>query len=167
MASSPCRSDEGRRSPRRVPESAPGVRRTRVHRPVQSAAASHGGEAGEPRAGVQDARHRAGRLPEGAHRGDAGNPARTLMPREETSGSAARRDGTPPRIVPILYFAIAHAALLTALAVVAFRPDEASGFFYQPRMVALVHLVTLGWITGSILGSLYVIGPMALRTPMP
>ena len=89
------------------------------------------------------------------------------MPPVETTGSAARRDGIPPRIVPILYFAIAHAALLTALAVAAFRPGEASGFFYQPRMVALVHLVTLGWITGSILGSLYVIGPMALRTPMP
>ncbi len=85
----------------------------------------------------------------------------------EASGSAARRDGIPPRIVPILYFALAHAALLTALAVTAFRPGEASGFFYQPRMVALVHLVTLGWIGASILGSLYVIGPMALRTPMP
>ena len=85
----------------------------------------------------------------------------------EASGSAFRRDGIPPRIVPILYFALAHAALLTALAVAALRPDEASGFFYQPRMVALVHLVTLGWITASILGSLYVIGPMALRTPMP
>jgi hypothetical protein len=83
------------------------------------------------------------------------------------AGSATRRDGIPPRIVPILYFALAHAALLTALAVAAFRPGEASGFYYQPRMVALVHLVTLGWITASILGSLYVIGPMALRTPMP
>ena len=85
----------------------------------------------------------------------------------EASGGAARRDGIPPRILPILYFALAHAALLTALAVTVFRPGEASGFFYQPRMVALVHLVTLGWITASILGSLYVIGPMALRTPMP
>ena len=89
------------------------------------------------------------------------------MPGAEESGSAGRRDGIPPRIVPILYFALAHAALLTALAVAALRPGEASGFFYQPRMVALVHLVTLGWITASILGSLYVIGPMALRTPMP
>jgi hypothetical protein len=83
------------------------------------------------------------------------------------SGNAVRRDGIPPRTIPILYFALAHAALLTALAVAVLRSGEASGFFYQPRMVALVHLVTLGWITASILGSLYVIGPMALRTPMP
>jgi hypothetical protein len=89
------------------------------------------------------------------------------MAPSEASVIAARRDGVPPRIVPILYFAIAHAALLIALAVSLLRPGEASGFFYQPRMVALVHLVTLGWITASILGSLYIIGPMALRTPMP
>jgi hypothetical protein len=34
-------------------------------------------------------------------------------------------------------------------------------------MVAIVHLVTLGWITSSILGALYVVSPMALRMPMP
>ena len=31
----------------------------------------------------------------------------------------------------------------------------------------MVHLVTLGWITASILGALHLVGPMALRTPMP
>jgi hypothetical protein len=76
-------------------------------------------------------------------------------------------DGIPPRRIPILYFATAHAALITAFGAIVVAPEAVSGYFYQPRMVALVHLVTLGWITASILGSLYVIGPMALRTPMP
>jgi hypothetical protein len=31
-------------------------------------------------------------------------------------------------------------------------------------MLAAVHLVTLGWITSHILGALYLIAPMALRT---
>ena len=83
------------------------------------------------------------------------------------AAAPARRSGIPPRLTPILYFATAHAALLLCLALIALRPGEASGFYYQPRTIALVHLVTLGWITASILGSLYVIGPMALRTPMP
>ena len=39
--------------------------------------------------------------------------------------------------------------------------------FYQPRFVALVHLLTLGWLTGSILGSVYIVGPLALLVPMP
>src|SRR5436190_9867938 len=30
-------------------------------------------------------------------------------------------------------------------------------------MVALVHLVTLGWITFSIVGAIYIVGPLALR----
>ena len=32
---------------------------------------------------------------------------------------------------------------------------------------AIVHLVTLGWITASILGSLYIVGPIALRLWLP
>ncbi len=34
-------------------------------------------------------------------------------------------------------------------------------------MVALVHLVTIGWITFSILGAIYIVGPIALRMEMP
>jgi hypothetical protein len=33
-------------------------------------------------------------------------------------------------------------------------------------MVAVVHLVTLGWITSSILGAFYIVGPLALRMPL-
>jgi hypothetical protein len=34
-------------------------------------------------------------------------------------------------------------------------------------MLAIVHLVTVGWITSSILGALYLVGPIALRMPLP
>jgi hypothetical protein len=89
------------------------------------------------------------------------------MATSRTAPGPARREGIPPRLLPILYFAAAHAAILTAFAAVAFDPSDVAGFFYHPRMVAIVHLITLGWITSSILGSLYVIGPMALRTYLP
>ena len=46
-------------------------------------------------------------------------------------------------------------------------PGLPAGFFHHPRMVALVHLVTLGWITSSILGAFYIVGPLALRMPLP
>lgn len=70
------------------------------------------------------------------------------------------------RLLPTLYFALAHMALSCAFAAVAFRPDSFGGFFYHPHMLAVVHLVTLGWITASVLGSLYIVGPLALRTPL-
>jgi len=65
-----------------------------------------------------------------------------------------------------LYLAMAHAALLLAFATVAFDPRGVTGFFYHARMLAVVHLVTIGWLTASILGSLYLVGPIALRMPL-
>ena len=70
------------------------------------------------------------------------------------------------RLLPTLYFALAHVALSCAFAAVAFSPDSFDGFFYHPHMLAVVHLVTLGWITASVLGALYVVAPLALRTSL-
>jgi hypothetical protein len=73
----------------------------------------------------------------------------------------------PPRLLPILYFSVAHVALALACLAVAVDPRSVSGFFYHSRMLAIVHLVTLGWISTSILGSLYIVGPIALRIWIP
>jgi hypothetical protein len=73
----------------------------------------------------------------------------------------------PPRLLPVLYFAVAHVALALACAAVALDPRGVAGFFYHSRMLGIVHLVTLGWITASILGSLYIVGPAALRIHFP
>ena len=69
--------------------------------------------------------------------------------------------------LPLLYFGLAHVALAAAFGAMAFAPARFAGFFYHPRMVAVVHLVTLGWISASILGALYMIAPMALRARLP
>ena len=79
----------------------------------------------------------------------------------------SRRTALPPRVLPILYFALAHVALALAFLAVAIDPRGVSGFFYHARMLGIVHLVTLGWITASILGALYIVGPIALRTSIP
>ena len=76
-------------------------------------------------------------------------------------------EAPPPRLLPIVYFGVAHAALLLAFASVAVDPRGFAGFFYHAKMVAIVHLVTIGWITSSILGSLYLVGPIAFRMPLP
>lgn len=78
-----------------------------------------------------------------------------------------REQRLPPRRLPLLYFGFAHLCLAAAFALVALDPRGVAGFWYHPKMVAVVHLVTLGWITSSILGAVYMIGPMALRMPMP
>lgn len=83
--------------------------------------------------------------------------------RPDQTTDRAKQDRLPPRLLPVLYYGFAHAALAMAFAVTAADPRGAAGFFYHSRMLAIVHLVTLGWITASILGSLYVVGPVALR----
>jgi len=73
----------------------------------------------------------------------------------------------PARWPPLLYFGFAHLCLAAAFAVAALRPAEIAGFYYHPRLVALVHLVTLGWIGSSILGALYLVGPLTFRITLP
>ncbi len=81
--------------------------------------------------------------------------------------STAPRAQLPPRLLPVLYFSAAHVALAFAFGAVALDPRGVSGFFYHARMLGIAHLVTLGWVTASILGSLYVVGPIALRLRIP
>ncbi|MEM8882494.1 MAG: hypothetical protein AAGD14_00325 [Planctomycetota bacterium] len=73
----------------------------------------------------------------------------------------------PPRRLPLVYFGLAYAALLLALAAVALEPGKASGFFLTPYTVFAVHLVTLGWIVHSIIGAFYLAAPLALRMEFP
>ena len=73
----------------------------------------------------------------------------------------------PARWPPLLYFGFAHLCLFSAFAVAALSPAEIAGFYYHPRLIALVHLVTLGWIASSILGALYLVGPLTFRITLP
>lgn len=81
--------------------------------------------------------------------------------------SARRRAFVPPATLPLAYFAAAHLALAVALLALVADPHLPVAFDPRPRLIALVHLVTLGWISGSILGSLYIVGPLALDVPLP
>ena len=79
----------------------------------------------------------------------------------------SQSDRLPPRALPLLYFGFAHLCLGAAFLFLALQSEALVGFFYHPQMIAVVHLVTLGWITGSILGAIYLVGPIALRMQMP
>ena len=73
----------------------------------------------------------------------------------------------PARWPPLLYLGFAHTCLAAAFGVAAWRPSEIAGFYYHPRLIALVHLVTLGWVSSSILGALYLVGPLTFRITLP
>jgi hypothetical protein len=79
----------------------------------------------------------------------------------------SRQDYMPSSVLPLAYFAFAHIGLLTAFLALMLDPGLPGGYFLHPRMVALVHLVTVAWISGSILGAFYIVAPLALGMPLP
>jgi hypothetical protein len=83
-----------------------------------------------------------------------------------TPADEGRRALLPASGLPLLYFAFAHLCFALAFAALLVRPDLPGAFFHHPRMIAVVHLITLGWISGSILGAFYIVGPLALRMPL-
>jgi hypothetical protein len=75
-------------------------------------------------------------------------------------GAAAARG--PSVGLPLAYLtAAAGAFVLAALGVVWLAPLLA-GHYYHPRLLALTHTVTLGWITLTIMGASYQIVPIVL-----
>ena len=73
----------------------------------------------------------------------------------------------PAQLVPLLYLGTAHVALALACIFAGVWPHAVAGFFYHAWLIGIVHLVTLGWITFSILGAIYIVGPLALRMELP
>jgi hypothetical protein len=84
----------------------------------------------------------------------------------ELATSKEGHQSLPPRRLPVVYFAAGHFCLLLAFLLLTLSPGAVAGFFYHPKMLAAVHLVTLGWITTSIVGATYIVCPLALRTPI-
>jgi hypothetical protein len=72
----------------------------------------------------------------------------------------------PARRTPLLYLGFAHACLFAALVTLSRNPVGLGGFYYHPRLIAVVHLVTLGFVTSAILGALYLVCPLAFRVPL-
>ncbi len=70
---------------------------------------------------------------------------------------------TPPSRIVLAYVGTAHLALLGAAVLAVVAADELAQSYLHPRVLALVHLVTLGWLTSTALGAVYALLPMVLR----
>ncbi len=66
-------------------------------------------------------------------------------------------------LVPLAYLVCAAVAFLAASLSVAWLAPELTGHYYHPRLLALTHTVTLGWITLAIMGASYQLIPIVLE----
>jgi hypothetical protein len=82
--------------------------------------------------------------------------------------AAPRALGTPTPATGSLALAGEHFAasilylLVGSAALVWIAPDLAAGLYPEPRVAAVTHLFTLGWLTTTIFGALYQLLPVAL-----
>ncbi len=75
--------------------------------------------------------------------------------------------GRPPSVtLPLRYLIAASAAFVLAALGVPWLASDLAGHYYQPRIVALVHTVTLGWITLTIMGASFQLIPIVLERPI-
>lgn len=82
-------------------------------------------------------------------------------------GSGNSVPARPPSLsVPLRYFVAAQIAFLTALFWAPFRVSDLLDFYYQGHDLALTHLLTLGWITMTIMGASFQLVPVALETTL-
>ena len=72
----------------------------------------------------------------------------------------------PSPTLPLSYLVTAVAAFVLACAAVPGLAPELAGHYYHPRLAALTHTVTLGWITLSIMGASYQLIPIVLERPV-
>lgn len=74
--------------------------------------------------------------------------------------------GGPSPLVPLAYLTCAAAAFLGAALGIGWLAPDLAGHYYHPRVLALTHTVTLGWITLAIMGASYQLIPIVLERPI-
>ena len=81
-----------------------------------------------------------------------------------TAGDGRAR--APDTRLPLTYLGTAATAFVIAAVAVPWLAPELSGHYYHPRVLALTHTITLGWITLAIMGASYQLIPIVLKCPL-
>ena len=78
-----------------------------------------------------------------------------------------RGAAAPPSVtLPLAYLGAAATAFVLAALSLPALGAELTGHYYHPRLLALAHVVALGWITLAILGASYQLIPVAIERPL-
>ena len=73
---------------------------------------------------------------------------------------------TPSPMLPLGFLAVATLAFVLAGLALPWLASELAGHYYHPRILALTHTLTLGWITLTVLGASYQLIPVVLERPL-
>ena len=68
--------------------------------------------------------------------------------------------------LPLAYLGTAAAAFALAGVALPGLGAELAGHYYHPRLLALTHVLALGWITLAIFGATYQLVPVVIERPL-
>ena len=68
--------------------------------------------------------------------------------------------------VPLAFMLTGITAFLAAIALIFLRPEVLTTYHYNQYVVAITHLVVLGWIGSVVMGAMYQLVPVALETKL-
>lgn len=68
--------------------------------------------------------------------------------------------------LPLRYLIAGQASLCLAVLLALTHAEDLLDFYYQGRVLAITHLVTLGWITTTIMGASFLVVPLILSLPL-
>jgi cbb3-type cytochrome oxidase subunit 1 len=68
--------------------------------------------------------------------------------------------------VPLLFIVTGIAALLGAIGLIFLRPEVLTTYHYNQYVIAITHLVVLGWLGSVVMGAMYQLVPVALETKL-
>jgi cbb3-type cytochrome oxidase subunit 1 len=95
----------------------------------------------------------------------ASRPASGASPPRPAAASLRPNLG-PSVWVPLRYLATAQAAFLLAVTSAPFFAEDLADHYYLSHTFALTHLLTLGWISLTIMGAAYQLIPVALEAQL-
>lgn len=97
--------------------------------------------------------------------GVARAPAVASAPRTQAAaGLAAFSPNAPSVLVPLRFMVAGLLALVTGIVLVAIRPEVLATYHYNQFVIAITHLLVLGWICTVVMGAMYQLVPVALET---
>jgi hypothetical protein len=72
----------------------------------------------------------------------------------------------PDVSLPLRFIVLGIISLVAGLGLLAARPDLLAEYHYNQHIIALTHLVVLGWLASVVMGATYQLAPVALETKL-
>jgi len=108
-----------------------------------------------------------------AKRSAAGGPALAATPRRAKTAAAGSSITTAPQAanapsvsLPLRFMLTGLGSLLAAVGWLVWRPDVLATYHYNQTVIALTHLLVLGFIGSVVMGAMYQLVPVALETKL-